>query len=108
MRTVIVALVALAALEAVGTGAHAQEQGEVRAGETYARAVCQECHAVGRGEKESTYDNAPPFSTIMERPEMTGMAVAAWLQREHDNMPHIVPLPEEMNDLIAYMVSLKR
>lgn len=92
----------------MSSGALAQEQGRAGPGETYARQVCAACHAVGRGEDMSPIANAAPFQEIMDRPEMTGMAVAAWLQSEHDNMPHMVPKGEEMNDLIAYMLSLKK
>lgn len=92
----------------MSAGAHAQEQGRAGPGETYARLVCAPCHAVGRDEDISPIANAAPFQEIMARPEMTGMAIAAWLQSEHDNMPHIVPKAEEMNDLIAYMLNLKK
>jgi hypothetical protein len=29
------------------------------------------------------------------------------MQSNHENMPHIVPAPEELNDVITYIVSLK-
>lgn len=105
MKTAVAALAMLAGL---GGAAGAQEQGSASAGETYARAVCAECHAVAPGDAESPLLNAAPFAEIMARPEMTAMAVAAWLQGEHDLMPHMMPKPEEMNDLLAYMASLKR
>lgn len=87
---------------------HAQEQGDVSHGQTYAAQVCAECHAIGRDSEPSPNLSAAPFADITMRPEMTSMALSVWLQSEHESMPHIVPKAEELNDLLAYMMSLKK
>ena len=97
----------VAALLPYAFQAHAQEQGDVSRGKAYAAQVCAECHAIGGGDALSPNIAAAPFKDIAARPEMTAMAISVWLQSEHENMPHIVPKAEELNDLIAYMMSLK-
>lgn len=100
-------LILVAALLPYSFQALAQEQGDVSRGKDYAAQVCAECHAIGAGDGLSPNIAAAPFKEIAARPEMTAIAISVWLQSEHENMPHIVPKAEELNDLIAYMMSLK-
>lgn len=105
----IVTAVLTALAAALALPAAAQEQGDPKAGRAYAERVCAECHAVGpEGGPMDAASGAESFSIIANRQETTAISLAAWMQSEHDIMPHIVPEPHELNDVIAYIVSLKK
>ncbi len=94
-------------LALVSTSAAAQEQGIPEQGRAYADKVCAECHLVTPEVGLSPMPGVKSFKEIANRPGMSAMALGAWMQSEHESMPHIVPAPDELNDVIAYIVSLK-
>jgi len=85
----------------------AQEQGVPEQGRAYAEKVCAECHLVTREFGLSPRPGVKSFKEIANTRGMTAMAIGVWMQSEHEDMPHIVPQPDELNNLIAYIVSLK-
>lgn len=87
--------------------AHAQEQGEVAAGRAYAEEVCARCHAIDAGETSSPHPKATPFQKVANRPEMSAVGLAAWLRTPHPNMPSLIVETADLNNLIAYITSLK-
>lgn len=95
-------------LALIATDAAAQEQGEAARGRVYAEQVCGECHAVGPEGGTVGIIDAASFRDIANKPGMSAMAIATWMQSEHTDMPHIVPEPDEINDVVAYIVSLKK
>lgn len=102
--TRFIAVLALAA--AISGAAHAQE-GSVQEGLDYAQSVCARCHETGAG-ITSPNPKAPPFGTIANTPGMTGAALHAILLTPHRNMPDLIVPPKVMEDLIAYILSLKQ
>ena len=99
----------LAALAAVLTlsdlSAHAQE---VAAGHDLARRVCVACHVVD-GERPSRplIAGAPAFRAVANTPGMTAAALHVFLTTTHAKMPNLILKPEEMRDVIAYILSLR-
>lgn len=89
------------------TGAVAQEGGDPRQGQEVARQVCARCHAVGKGEGSSPVGNAPTFETIARTPGMSPLALTVALRSSHETMPNLVLAPDEHNDVVAYILSLK-
>ncbi|MDA7948744.1 MAG: cytochrome C [Hyphomicrobiaceae bacterium] len=87
--------------------ATAQEQGSTERGLAYARKVCAECHLVADEAGLSPKPEVKTFKQIANTPGMSSIAIGVWMQSEHENMPHIVPEPGELNDVVAYIVSLK-
>ena len=85
----------------------AQEQGEAGPGLTYAKQQCAECHWVGKQKGSSPNLFAKSFRELANRRDTTVISLAAWMQSEHVDMPHIMPKPEDLNDVIAYIISLK-
>jgi mono/diheme cytochrome c family protein len=96
---------ALAALLAMPCVAEAQEAGNVEAGHAYAKKVCAECHAVERGETEIL--NPPSFQIVADSPGITERALAVWLRNPHPNMPDFILPQADMENVIAYIMSLK-
>jgi len=97
----------IAALIFLPSAALAQEQGDPKDGLIYAKQVCAECHVVGPEGGLSNITDAKSFKSIANRPGLSAVAIGAWMQSNHETMPHIVPAPHDLNDVIAYIVSLK-
>lgn len=104
VRVYLGGLVVLAASVTTGAG---QEAGDPRSGLQLARAQCAACHAVERGNRHSIRPQAPAFTVIGTTAGMSGMALAAALQRSHRDMPDILLAPRERADVIAYILSLR-
>jgi mono/diheme cytochrome c family protein len=99
--------IAIAALLAIPASARAQEVGDPQAGHEYAKKVCAECHAVERGEKESPYLDLPSFQTVADSAGITERALAVWLTNPHPNMPDFILPRADMDNVIAYIMTLK-
>ena len=103
MRTAISIVSMLAGL----ASAAAQEAGDPRLGLDVARESCASCHAVLRVEDRSPNPNAPSFSHIANVPGMSAMALHVALQSPHKTMPNLMFEPDELRNLIAYILTLK-
>lgn len=100
-------LVCSALAAATAAPALAQEFGNSYRGQGYAREFCSGCHAVEPDQRQSPDPTAPPFAATAKVKGMTAMALAVWLRTSHPTMPNISLKPETMNDIIAYIVSLR-
>jgi mono/diheme cytochrome c family protein len=87
--------------------AQAQEQGNAQRGKAYAEQLCSDCHRTGREAAPSGDPKAPPFSTVAKTKGMTAMALGVWMQTSHPTMPNIRLKPETMDDIIAYILTLR-
>jgi mono/diheme cytochrome c family protein len=103
MRTAITIVSMLAGL----SSAAAQDAGDPRLGLDVARESCAPCHAILRVEDRSSNPNAPSFSHIAKVPGMTAMALHVALQSPHKTMPNLMFEPDELRNLIAYILTLK-
>jgi mono/diheme cytochrome c family protein len=92
----------------------AQEVGNPIAGLEVAVQVCAPCHDIlpGQGRMQ---DPGPlpfdfleplPFEDIARTPGVTATALYAWMQSPHPTMPNIILEEEELNNIVAYILSL--
>jgi len=95
-------LLGLAPLSASG-----QEIGNPYRGQVYARQLCSDCHSVERVADKSPAAAAPAFATVGKTSGMTAMALAAWMTTSHPTMPNLVVRGEKLDDIIAYILSIK-
>ena len=95
------------ALAAGSLPAMAQDFGDSRKGQAFAKMVCAECHAVEKTGTASPNPNAPPFGAVAATSGMTAMALRTWLQTSHPTMPNLVLNSDQRADVIAYILSLK-
>jgi cytochrome c len=105
------ALLLLAALFALPAApATAQTVGDPAAGGRLARTWCANCHVVGPGQAATpaTGDAAPTFASVVARPETTALSLRVFLQTPHQRMPDFALSRAEADDLIAYMLALRR
>ena len=88
--------------------AFADEAGSIAEGRRYVETMCADCHGVRAGERRSPMAEAPAFQAVADQAETTGMALAAWLLGPHVNMPNIMVVEPDRQNVIAYILSLKR
>jgi tetratricopeptide (TPR) repeat protein len=87
--------------------ADGQDLGDAEKGLAYARKVCATCHNVSRNELPSPNRQAPPFTRVANTPGMSVTALTVWSRTTHPTMPNLVIPPDDMDDLIAYILSLR-
>lgn len=92
--------------DASGPAAHG-DYGGASVGLSYAREACASCHAVEAGEVSSPEPAAPSFEALANRPDMTRPALAALLRSPHRSMPSLIVEADRVDDLAAYLASLK-
>jgi mono/diheme cytochrome c family protein len=85
----------------------ADDRIDVRRGEELAEHWCADCHAVGRADKKRRHLEVPTFTEIARLPSTTEMSLRAFFQTPHRNMPNLKLTPEEINELVAYILDLK-
>jgi mono/diheme cytochrome c family protein len=98
-------LVTIPFVAGLASSAEAQT-GDPGAGAAYAQQVCAKCHAIDQT-GTSPEPTAPPFKDVANTPGMTGTALRVWLSTSHPTMPNIIVEPTDMDNVIAFIVSLK-
>ena len=94
-------------LTAPAQHAFAQDVGDIDAGGRIARTWCTSCHIVGADQSRGTSTGAPTFRQIAGQTTSTPMALRVFLQTPHDRMPDLHLSREEIDDLIAYILSMR-
>jgi len=95
------------ATAAIGA-AKAQQVGDVAAGRKLAGEWCSACHVVDPGATRGGSDSAPPFATLAADPRTTEFRLRAFLMTPHQNMPDFRLSRGETDDLVGYILSLRR
>ena len=109
MRMAIVSGTSLVTTMATLTGsagAQADSAG-IRAGRQLADTQCAQCHGVDR-KAQSTNPAAPAFEDIANLPGMTATALMVALRTSHQSMPNIIVQGSDAENIVAYILSLKR
>lgn len=75
-------------------------------GHAIARQWCASCHLVEAGQAGG--DTAPPFATIANDPNRYPNGLRAWLSDPHPPMPNLHLSRSEIDDVIAYLETLRR
>jgi mono/diheme cytochrome c family protein len=97
-----------AALLATTLPATAQELGDPVAGRDFAAAMCADCHAVGPEDAGSPDKSAPSFKSVADMTSTTRTSLVVWFQSSHPTMPNIKLSDDEVDDVIAYILSLRQ
>ena len=84
------------------------QENEVRAGLMTAERLCAECHAVRLGNLRSPSSSAPTFPAIAAVPGMTSAALRVALNTSHRTMPNVMLPPDQLDVIVAYILSLKQ
>ena len=103
MRTFILVVMTLACAGPVA----AQTTGNALAGHALARQWCAACHLVAPGEGRAS-DAAPAFEAVARRPSTTETGLRVFLQSPHQRMPNYTLTRQETDDVVAYILGLRR
>jgi mono/diheme cytochrome c family protein len=103
MRTIHLTALALIC----ASPALAQSTGNALAGHALARQWCAACHLVAPGEGRSS-DAAPAFEAVARRPATTETSLRVFLQTPHRQMPNYTLTRQETDDVVAYILGLRR
>lgn len=103
MRVSILIVLALALAAPVA----AQTSGNAIAGHTLARAWCASCHLIAPGEGRAS-DAAPAFEAVARRASTTETSLRVFLQTPHRQMPNYTLTRQETDDVVAYILGLRR
>ena len=101
MRAGLAALICICCLVVLRDAAGA----DPAAGRRMAAEWCANCHYIGDGAVAG--DAAPAFAEIANRPDATPEGWRLWLQDPHPPMPNLALSRMEIDNLIAYIGSLK-
>ena len=108
MRFVHPRTAAAFAAAAFSASAMAQTPPDPRAGERLARQWCASCHLVASDQATPAPDTAPTFASIAARPSITASALRVMIQLPYPRMPQLPLTRQEVEHIIAYIVSLQR
>ncbi len=104
MRLSLMAVLLLMAMPA-----HAQLlPGDPASGRNLALRICSDCHVVAAGQARPATDGAPTFAAVARQPSTTAIALRAFLQSPHRNMPNLILDPREIDDLISFILTQRQ
>jgi hypothetical protein len=66
--------------------------------------TCAKCHATA-DEDASPKHTAPRFKDVANTFGMTATALRVWLQSSHPTMPNIILEPNDLSNVVAYILS---
>ena len=110
IRTALAILAAVAVLAVIRphtASSAAPESGGAASGHRLAEAWCKACHAI-EPRTSGTPSAAPDFAAVANQPSTTELALKVFLRSSHPSMPNLVLTPEQTNDIVNYILSLKR
>lgn len=106
-RRALGAAVAGISLAILAPPAVAQDQaGSIEAGRAIAQETCVECHVLGRMKGNENPGIGRPFQDIANS-GMTELGLRVFFRSPHRDMPNFRFTPQETDDLVAYILSLK-
>lgn len=99
-------LLVFCALLAKADPGAAQAVGDAAAGHRLASTLCAACHRISGRERDPA--RVPPdFGAVAAMPQLTEMSLRIFLQTPHGEMPRYQLSRTEMDDVIAYILSLR-
>jgi mono/diheme cytochrome c family protein len=95
-------------LSGLGRAAAAEGAVDIQAGEQLAETHCSRCHAIGEND-QSLMEGAPPLRELKQRYPVEDLAesLAEGMVTAHPQMPVFTFTPEQIDDLLAYLDSLR-
>ena len=105
MRKILLpcAIAAVTLVAQFPTFAQPVETSGISAGRKTATTLCSLCHEISGKTKVG-----PSFADIANLPSTTAISLKAFLRSNHSNMPNFIISSADTDDVIAYILSLKR
>ena len=110
-HTVCLTRLAVTALFCAGLlaygSARAQEVGDAAEGHKLAESWCSSCHVIGPTQQQGVSNGAPTFAAIARMKSTTTLSLYAFLQTPHDRMPDLHLSRDDIDNISAYILSLR-
>ena len=102
------ALQVAVALYALASAAHGQTPASIARGQEIAERACGGCHGIADRPGSTVQGTAAPsFAAIAGRPNQTLQRLQSFIMTPHRPMPGIPLSLAEVNDVVAYLLSLR-
>jgi mono/diheme cytochrome c family protein len=109
LRLVATAIVIAAALLLVrmhrADGAVAPDKSR---GQQLVEAWCKECHSIDGSAVRTDKNNAPDLRKVANMPSTTALSLKVFLNSSHTNMPNVIIQPSDADEIVHYILGLKR
>lgn len=103
----VIALAALLLIRLHNAAGAPLAQDSISAGHRLAEAWCKSCHSL-EATSAGTVSRAPDFVRIANRTSTTELSLKVFLRSNHRDMPNLIIAPDHADDLVAFILSLKR
>ena len=101
------AMIAVIVLAALPFRVAAQETGDPAEGRHLAGEFCSNCHIITPTKQAAGANHVPTFSAVANRPATTPATLRKSLLRPHPQISNMQATPDELRNLIAYIMSLR-
>jgi mono/diheme cytochrome c family protein len=81
---------------------------DVAEGDRLAHTLCTNCHVVETHSPVIRTDRVPSFSWIANQEGLTSTSLQIWLSKSHERMPDLNLTRDEIREVSAYILSLRR
>ena len=87
--------------------AQAATLGNPETGKAYAQTHCVSCHSIVRDGNSSPVTAATPFQAVANTAGITRTALYVFFRSPHPTMPNLIIKGDDLDNIIAYILSLK-
>jgi mono/diheme cytochrome c family protein len=81
---------------------------QIKRGGGLAQSWCSSCHVTGARSQRSAADVAPPLADIANNKAISDARIRGVLNRPHGRMPTDALTARQIEDIVAYILSLRR
>ena len=85
-----------------------QLPGDPAAGRAIAQRGCAQCHVIGESERQAAVNGVPTFIGLARDPSMNMARLQGFMQAPHPPMPDLALTRQEINNVTAYILSLRK
>lgn len=104
----LVGLAAAATLGGAVATAQPVGEGDAEQGRQTAERLCTSCHVSDSSSSAVVPAGVPTLRTVANKPDQTAERIAGMLIDPHPPMPNTRVTREEINDIVAYLQSLRK
>ena len=106
-QIILLCAIAAATLAAVPFPARGQTPGNPSSGRQIVMTTCSSCHYTFATKRSKT-EVPPSFEDIANLASTTALSLKVFLRSNHKRMPNLILTDAETDDVIAYILNLKR
>jgi len=88
--------------------ARAADAAQLKRGAALSQTWCSACHVTGAQSQRSAADIAPPLAEIANNKKVSDARIRGVLSRPHGRMPTEALTAQQIVDVVAYILSLRR